>query len=63
MAQFLKLVQEYHQKMVNEIFIRRRKKELLSLIETEIEKNDPNVLKYFLEGAKDVLRGSKRRSI
>ena len=39
------------------------RKILLTLIETEIEKNDPNAPKYFLEGAKDVLRGSKRRSI
>ena len=39
------------------------RKKLLTLIENEIEKNDPNAPKYFLEGAKKKLIGSKRRSI
>ena len=39
------------------------KKELLSLIEAEIEKNDPNVPKNFLKDIKEVLTESKKRSI
>ena len=39
------------------------RKKLLTLIETEIEKNDPNVPKNFLENIKEVLTESKKRSI
>ena len=39
------------------------KKILLTLIETEIEKNDPNVPKNFLKNIKEVLTESKKRSI
>ena len=39
------------------------RKILLTLIETEIEKNDPNVPKNFLENIKEVLTKSKKRSI
>ena len=39
------------------------RKILLTLIETEIEKNDPNVPKNFLKNIKEVLTESKKRSI
>ena len=39
------------------------RKKLLTLIETEIEKNDPNVPKNFLKNIKEVLTESKKRSI
>ena len=39
------------------------RKKLLTLIENEIEKNDPNVPKNFLKNIKEVLTQSKKRSI